>query len=704
MLNIALKSTYEDKTGFMWEYYQDDTDANTYYVLPRPQFVLDEKGRPSFQIVTFTTDNPATNGSGYCRFDVELTVPPDVQQAVAQQIQQRAPSANPIFKALDEQPGGKASVLLSNMTKTITAVAPVSGFGSDVSSFVLHLTKDQLATLQAVFTTSGGAAELEYRLHVPARLPAVKAKMSFDSTVAYSYQVTQPTYDDWGEETSAGSVQKLLNESASSKVELTWGVSNPPQELEQAVADWANGMLADHVQAEVQETIRLQGLTSNDSFNINEVNSFTSEYDANEAIDWILVPSYTLPSFPEMGQDIAAFTASVNEQQQIMQVTTQLLFAEDGEGESHGVEPVESLTVTVSYPGLPEAEATHIFTKNGSQVFTAAFDAQHGPVWDLSYTATYAGSTAPVHGKITGIEQGAYTLTLPDVGILSVTFDASNVFGDTSHPVPDEIHVNLTYPNFDMHGNPYTKQLTLTKTQTAGVIAERRRAAYRRRLQLAGDVRLPGHDRERSAQPERDGHDAHDSTPCRRARDEAVHRAARQLGHGRAGGRRGRLLRRAATGHPRSPGHLPLQAVAGGVHADAEYPQAGQQTSELRERHLLWPHQRQPATRVLGDDHARERQPDRHQRPACGERPSEHQPDPHPALLHRRGHAGRDRLEVGAVQVGERAGDSVGYHTRAGPTDVDLERRRARTAVRHLAAAGKGNPDLYLVCHLLHPC
>lgn len=465
MLNISLKSTYQDPDGFDWEYYQDDVDASTYYILPRPEFVTTD-GKPSFQLVTYTTDTPATNGSGYCRFDVELAVPTNVQAAIQQQIQQGSPGVTPVFKALDENAGGQASVLLSNATKTVTATTPVSGFGSDVASFVLHLTADQVDTLRAAFSTSGGAVEAEYQLSVPARLPAVKAVMSFDSSIAYSYQVTQPSYNEWGDETSPGSVQKLLNESQSSKVDLTWGVAAPSADLQQAVAQWANDTLADQVQAEVQQTIALQGLSSDNSFAINEVSSFTSEYDANQVVDWLLRPSRTLPSFPDMGLQMADYESTVNQQQQVMHVTTQLPFASDSDTGQDV--PVERLTVTARYPGLGEKDATHVFTANGGCAFVAPFDVAQGPAWDLEYVATYAGSTAPVSGVIKGIDQGSYTLTLPDVGILSVAFDASDAF--SANEAPGQVELTVTYPNFDGHGNPFNEKLTLTPDRATGKV------------------------------------------------------------------------------------------------------------------------------------------------------------------------------------------------------------------------------------------
>src|SRR6185312_7002856 len=88
MLNITLKGTYQDATGYQWDYYGDDVNNNVFYVIPRPQFVVNDQGQPSFQIIRYAT-NDQSNGSGYWRFDVELSVPATVLSAIKAQIPSR---------------------------------------------------------------------------------------------------------------------------------------------------------------------------------------------------------------------------------------------------------------------------------------------------------------------------------------------------------------------------------------------------------------------------------------------------------------------------------------------------------------------------------------------------------------------------------------------------------------------------------------
>ncbi len=459
MLNFTLKGTYQDATGFNWDYYGDDDPgkANVFYIIPRPNFVFDNTGKPSFQMTRYQTDG-ANNGAGYLRFDIELTVPADIEAKITAQIPQYFPNAKTpyLFQTPDYNPGGVAYLDFASQGANITFSAPMSDFGSNVASFLLQMTKTQLDTVTAALTTGGGGFEVEYHVTVPARMPSVTAILSFDSSIAYQYQVTQPSYDSWGDETSPGSVQTLLKEFAASTITINWGTANPSVELRQAVANWANDTMADLVTAEVQKTIQLQGLKSDNSFNINEVSSFTSTYSENMVINWILSPRAALPSFPSLGLNIADFTSNVNEQQQQMTVSVFLPFATDSSDSlnvpmlSAGSQAlVKEVTVTVTYPGLSEQDGTHTYTANGSHTFTAAYNQTAGPNWSLKYTVTYDNTAmAPVPGSVPTITAGTYTLQVEEAGILSVLFDAQQAFASEGTK-PIEIDIALTYINDD---------------------------------------------------------------------------------------------------------------------------------------------------------------------------------------------------------------------------------------------------------------
>ena len=471
MLNITLKGTYQDPTGYQWDYYGDDVNGNLFYVIPRPQFVLNKEGQPSFQIVRYAT-NDQSNGSGYWRFDVELSVPANVLNAIKADIPTRFPNAkNPLFNALNYNPEGAAYLDFASAGQNISLSAIASSFGSNAASFLTQMTKTQLDSVVAAFTQSGGAYEIAYQLSVPARLPSVNAVLSFDSSIAYKYQVTQPRYNGWGDQVSPRTVQAFLTQSAASKVTITWGTANPSPQLEQDVATWANSTLGDLVAAEVKQVIAVQGLQSDNSFNISEVSSFTNTYSQNQVINWLIQPMAALPSLTDLGLNIQNFTTTVNEQQQMMTVSAHLPFKSDSTNAPNVPQAndvpmlIDHVTVTVNYPTLPQANASYTFTSNGSQTFTAPYDTTHGPDWNLSYDVTYVGPSTPVQGTISAIDQGDYTLALEAAGILTVVFDATQAFA-TQSTKPTEVDIRFSYVNSDGTGEMISHTLIIKATDS----------------------------------------------------------------------------------------------------------------------------------------------------------------------------------------------------------------------------------------------
>ncbi|HEY1013348.1 MAG TPA: hypothetical protein VGE07_11625, partial [Herpetosiphonaceae bacterium] len=385
--------------------------------------------------------------------------------AIKAQIPQRfSNAANPVFASLSYNPGAVAMFAFESEGQALTYQAPASNFGSNTATFVLELSKTQLDTLAAAFSKAGGTYQVSYRLTVPARLPAVTATLSFDSAIAFQYQVTKAQHHTWGRDTPR-SVQETLQESASSKVEISWGVADPAADLQQAVADWANDTLADLVGAEVERALAISGEQSADSFNINSVSSFNAVYSQNMVIDWYIQPSALLPSLTDLGRSLDAFTANVDTRQQVMAISVHLPFAADS-GDAPNIpvsddRPVllESVTVTVTYPGLSEQDASYTFTANGSHVFSAPYDAAHGPAYDLAYAATYKEASAPVSGVIKGLDQAQYAVQLEAVGMLSVTFDAAQAFATTNPP--QQVDISFSYVNSDGSGTFINQALTI---------------------------------------------------------------------------------------------------------------------------------------------------------------------------------------------------------------------------------------------------
>jgi hypothetical protein len=468
MLNIDRKGTYQDNTGFTWVYYGDTDQKNVFYIVPKPDFVYDNQNNPILKLVTVNSDDPKTKGSGFCHFEADLTIPANIKTAIIQDIPKRFSDAgtNILINAMDYDPGAYALLTLDDKEFT----APASEFGANSASFTIDLTADMMKTMNGLLTTSGGSLPIKYVMSVPASMPAVEATLSFNSAIAYNYQVTHAQHHTWSKDTPR-SVQKILKSSNSSKVDITWKIENPPQQLVQAVADWANETLQALVTAEVNKALELTKKEDYDSFKISEVSSFSNVYSENQVISWFIYPQTSLPSLKDMGKNIADFTSTVDNRQETITIYAHLPFNKDSADNPNvpkeDMKPllVEKVIVTVSYPGLSQKDATFTFTENGSHLFTAPYDAAHGDSFDVTYSATMKDSPGTITGKGENIQQGAYSLNLEAVGILSVTFNARNAFlsGEGEDNPLKEVDIHFQYANVTGLGTPVAQIAKIRK-------------------------------------------------------------------------------------------------------------------------------------------------------------------------------------------------------------------------------------------------
>ncbi|MGJ8618309.1 MAG: hypothetical protein ACSHWS_15815 [Sulfitobacter sp.] len=472
MLNYEKRGSYKDPTGFVWEYYQDDVNLSLFYVMPRPDWVLDENGQPEIKLVTYKTDD-TKNGSGYVTFNTQLTVPTAVDDGVKGQIAIEFPNAPKPYQLnpLAYNQGCVAEFSLDVKGTVQNYMAKASEFGANVATFRADLDADGMATITGLLSTAGGGLDVTYDLNVQARLNAVNAILHFDSSIAYKYQVQHAQHHAYAADTPR-IVTKLLNESASSTVKLQWGIQNPSQELVASVTDWANATIGSLVSAEVKTALSVLGEKSYDSFSINEVSSFTATYDTDQVINWKLYPKGSLPALA----NIAAHTTVVNARKQVMVISANLPFVgEKVKGANVPTieaKPVElkQVTVRVSYPGLSQADSTHVFTKNGSATFIAPYDDTHGAAYDVTWTAEYVDSAAQpaVTGQQLGVTEGNFGIELPTVGILNVTFEARNAFaalktasGATTPPVVTSIDIDFHFASDHGGGTPIHQKHTI---------------------------------------------------------------------------------------------------------------------------------------------------------------------------------------------------------------------------------------------------
>lgn len=480
MLDYSLKGTYQDDTGYEWDYYRDDQlgsnpDPNQFYIIPRPQYALNTDGLPIIQIQTYKTDD-ATDGAGFCRLEVILSVPEKIEEEIATEILKDATKfpdvKKPLFTSLALNPGSSATATFQCGSNPISFTVESSEFGSNAAVFLMSLNKTQLATLKSILSTKGGGIDISYKLSVPARLHSVTALLTFNAAIAYKYQVTEAKYNSWGDKVSPRTAKGLLTDSESSNVKLTWGINNPPDTLIKSVTDWANNTLADLVTAEVEKVLAVQKITSRHSFKINEVQSFKSTFSENSVVSWIIYPESVLPSLADLDLEISEFESTVDTRQQQMIVSTNIPFKNSPTSNIQEIltnagiteSLVKSLSITVSYPTLPEGDSEYTFTKNGNKTFLSKYDVDQGPVWNLKYLVNYENKNIPaISGSIQNISENQVYIKLQEIGILVVQFDASQAFNSEFTP-PDSIDINFSYINpLDESSKPIAQKITINK-------------------------------------------------------------------------------------------------------------------------------------------------------------------------------------------------------------------------------------------------
>lgn len=482
MLDYSLKGTYQDESGYQWDYYRDDRlgpdpDPNQFYIIPRPQYALDANGDPIIQIHTYKTDD-ASNGSGFCRVETILSVPANIQRNISAAILKNTSKfpgvKKPIFASLSLNPGSTATAIFQSEQSPLAFTVNASDFGSNAAVFLMTLNKTQIASLKSILSTKGGGLDITYKLSVPARLHSVTAVLTFNAAIAYKYQVTEAKYNSWGDKVSPRTAKGLLTDSESSHVKLTWGISDPPSSLVKSVTDWANDTLADLVTAEVKKVLAVQKITSKHTFTINEVQSFKSTFSENSVVNWLIYPKSVLPSFTDLGLEISKFESTIDTRQQQMIVSTNVPFNESsaphleqilsGSGISKQ-SLVKSISVTVHYPTLAEGASQFTFTKNESKTFLSKYDENQGPVWKLDYQVDYLDTSIPsISGSIENIDDNQEYIKLQEIGILVVQFDASQAF-NSEFTQPDKIEVNFSYINpLEKSSKPVAQVISFSKS------------------------------------------------------------------------------------------------------------------------------------------------------------------------------------------------------------------------------------------------
>lgn len=500
MLSIAKRNTVTVGSQ-TWEYHGDDSDSTVFYVTPMPMFATLDNGLPAVQIVEYQNDQP-TNGSGYCQIQVELGIPQDsadaVLAAIKSDIAQKYGTSNPELQTLAVKSGTVVTLSYptdpSNPNAPGQIQVPGSDFGSNLAIFEVPLSANQMKIVKAQMAGTGqGPFSVSYSLVVPSITPGVEVHLSFDSNIAYNYEVTVVRHvheTEWSESVSyTYDIEKYLAESDASSVSITKSDPNLPDSVIDDLRTWCMTVISERVQQSVADAQALldQG-GGTQSFSINQVSSFQESYYQSESMNWRISPQASLPTFATLNvsvSDQAKLEPVINTQGFTVTVAPKVSFVGSNTNKSKkqgnlpaaSTDPFNSsirsltrLDVTIVYSTLPGGTQTLTFTSDTPQTWTADLDPTKQNVYDLQYTAVYSSPNPATPSQtfsweIKGLDATVYDLTLENIGTLYVNFDATGLFAEPKYGAGiARVDINFVFniPN----AVPYVQPFSLSKNST----------------------------------------------------------------------------------------------------------------------------------------------------------------------------------------------------------------------------------------------
>lgn len=447
MLSILRRgtATVGDTT---FEFHGDSDNPKIFYITPQPQFVM--KGKlPAMEIVEYQTTD-AANGSGYVLLQVELAVPDGALAPISAEIKTLFGVSDPIFQTLAVQSGTMVQITYPDGDGGTTGVqVNASDFASNIAIAQLELDAKQVTEVKKVMEGGGASPfQIQYSVIVPSFMPAVTVELSFDSSIAFEYEVTKHAHKKWAHKTTyTYDISKQLAASNASKITINKVDPSVPDAVISKLRDWAQSVIEARVAEEVSKQIALLSSGGLQSFSVRDLSSFHETYAQNQTVMWRVRPTAVLPSYGQLGLSRAQWETletSVDVRQFVMKLMPNVKFKGDAvdpalaaggkvtPGDNPFMDKVQSLTsldVTIHYPTLDDRKDRTIhLTANSAHVWSARWDDAAASKYSLSYTATYEDGSV-VKGMLDDLTDSIYTMTLADIGTLNITFNADKFFG-----------------------------------------------------------------------------------------------------------------------------------------------------------------------------------------------------------------------------------------------------------------------------------
>jgi hypothetical protein len=470
MLEIARKGTWSDPTdGYIWNYYGDDANATIFYIVPRPQFSVDNNRKPMFRLVEYQT-NDGANGSGYCHMQVQLTVPARVQTAIIADIRVKF-GVDAQINTLNYNSGTSAQFeyLMPEQTEPALVQMTPTLVGGNIASFLCELGRDGVQVFKDAFSGVTGSLPVSYSLSIDARLPSVTAVVEFDSQAAFNYEKTvNVDRNIWGDVTRREvTVRSFLQSSQAGTITVDPGSPPPSPEALEEARQWAGNTLNNLVNNAVNTVLATINPGDANNFSMSMVQSFKETYAESQVVPWLFAPTDTLPSMPQLGFNFNDFYSTVDVRRFSLNVTMNLDFAETAPVDNPTA--IRSVDVTVQYPGLAQNTFTFDFG-NQAHLFDADWDEAAGGKYRISYRVNYwKAGQPPLEMPAQTEEASIFTISPEAAGIVQVVFDVSNIpwAGSRAYAF---VQVEFFFQDLSGSNNPITQTLQLDMLNQTGEI------------------------------------------------------------------------------------------------------------------------------------------------------------------------------------------------------------------------------------------
>lgn len=476
MLRIDLRHMHEGITVF-----DDDLAFNKFYVLPNePRYRLDANGNPVFKFIKyrFPVDRPGgKKGGGFIIFDVEFVVPEAKMVKIQQQLEdlvrqraiQRGVPAPPLEIGTFIYTSGETLLNLFNDSKDLVQSKFNPGqpslFGNNVTCMGLELTPEGATLAEAALQGKGGVVQVVYKLKFWAKLPPLTVHGWFNSQQFYSfYQTIDVDWEWWDEDSYRETIREQTIASQSMGVTVD---SNTP--LDDKVKDEVRSWALETVQKTAEKKMiaalspvpddqrkqpdGIENVTRD--ITKQRIDSFDLWYSESSTVDYGINPQGTLPNLTSLvdksGQPLKwedyAVEVDLNDPF-FKQVRVDTFVNADFEHL-----PIHSVEVKVVYDGVPMANLTEgepegeaVLRKPDAVGHFASFineALEKDKQWQYtySYQVNYKGTSQIFQSKDVETNEGALTIGVDDVGILSVDIAA----GDLNWSQVDSAQVHISY-------------------------------------------------------------------------------------------------------------------------------------------------------------------------------------------------------------------------------------------------------------------